>query len=196
MKPPLTTTPLKFLTLFLFLLPRARFPCLPNPVCNSAPQSSDLNHEERLKITNTFLLFKFLEKKKTYWHTNLFFLCRHHHNQHCTKSNQNTPRNIFGTFLVFIYSKKNYLEVETVFLVLQPIMTEPKPEFGLRSKNPEKTLTKGLKMREIRLGEAVVVVVVVRLVVTIVETVVVEVCLVVNAVRPKKEHFPYFDSPV
>ena len=47
------------------------------------------------------------------------------------------------------------------------MMTEPKPEFGLRSKNPEKTLTKGLKIREIRLGETVGAVVV-RLVVTVV----------------------------
>ena len=58
------------------------------------------------------------------------------------------------------------------------MMTEPKPEFGLRSKNPEKTLTKGLKIREIRLGETVVAVVV-RLVVTVVGTVGVEIRLVV-----------------
>ena len=127
--------------------PILEFPCLPNPVCTTIVVTS----KPRRKAQDNLLPFKFLEKKKneTDWQTHLFFLCRHQHYNTMSKQpkySQKYIRNLLGFYLVQrrIRSKNQ--------LCIQPMMTEPKPEFGLRSKNPEKTLTKGLKIREIRLG--------------------------------------------
>ena len=79
--------------------PILEFPCLPNPVCTTIVVTS----KPRRKAQDNLLPFKFLEKTKTkqigkliyfsYVGTDTIIPC---------PSNQNTPRNIFGTFLVFI----------------------------------------------------------------------------------------------
>ena len=90
------------------------------------------------------------------------------------------------------YSQK-YIR-NTLGLQNYPMITEPNPELGLRSRRLEKTSTKGLKIREMRSGEAVEVVtgvveLVVLKVVQIGSTVVVVVLAVVETMRTVKYTF-------